>query len=88
MDFTKELSMTLTLTPEIQKYIELQIASGAYRDEEELLTEAVRALRAREERSERRAALVADLEQGIQSLEKGLGKETSAKQILSGTIRG
>jgi len=80
--------MTLTLTPEIQKYIELQIASGAYRDEEELLTEAVRALRAREERSERRAALVADLEQGIQSLEKGLGKETSAKQILSGTIRG
>jgi len=80
--------MTLTLTPEIQKYIELQIASGAYRDEGELLTEAVRALRAREERSERRAALVADLEQGIQSLEKGLGKETSAKQILSGTIRG
>ena len=80
--------MTLTLTPEIQKYIELQIASGAYRDEEELLTEAVRALRAREERSERRAALVADLEQGIQSLEKGLGKETSAKEILSGTIRG
>jgi len=88
MALTKELSMTLTLTPEIQKYIELQIASGAYRDEGELLTEAVRALRAREERSERRAALVADLEQGIQSLEKGLGKETSAKQILSGTIRG
>ena len=80
--------MTLTLTPEIQRYIEQQIASGAYRDECELLTEAVRALRAREERSERRAALVADLELGIQSLNQGKGKETTAKQILSGTIRG
>ena len=80
--------MSLTFAPEIKLYIEHQIASGAYRDEGELLTEAIRALRAREERSERRAALVADLEQGIQSLDQGLSKMTSARQILAGTIRG
>jgi putative addiction module CopG family antidote len=84
----EEFSMPLTLAPEIKQYIDRQIASGAYRDEGELLTEAIRALRQREERGERRAALIDDLEQGIQSLDKGLGKPTSAKQILAGTIRG
>ncbi len=78
--------MPLTLAPEIKQYMDLQIASGAYRDEGELVTEAIRALRQREERNERRAALMEDLEQGIQSLDQGLGQATSAKQILAGTI--
>ncbi len=80
--------MNQTFTPEIQRYIESQIASGAYRNQDELLTEAVRVLRTRQERAERRAALIADLEQGIQSLDQGLGIEMTAKQLLAQTIRG
>jgi putative addiction module CopG family antidote len=78
----------LTLAPEIQKYIESQMASGAYRSQEEFIAEAIRALRARDERAERRAALVADLADGIQSLDNGQGRETTAKEILSKTIGG
>lgn len=75
--------MNLMLSPEIQQYIASQIAQGAYRDENELLTEAVQVLRLRHEKAEKRARLVADLELGIRSLDQGGGKATTAKQILA-----
>lgn len=80
--------MNLTLTPELQQFVDNQIASGAFRDQSEVLTEAVRVLRAQQERAEKRAALLADLEQGIQSLNQGRGVQTTASEILAETLRG
>ena len=75
--------MSVTLSTDLQQFIASQVASGAFRDQNELLAEAVRALRMRQEKAEKRVALLNDLESGIQSLDRGLGEPTSAKQILA-----
>ena len=75
--------MTLTLKPELQQYIANRVSMGAYRNEDEAIAEAVRALRDRDERAEKRAALIADLERGVESLDRGLGTQTSARDILA-----
>ena len=80
--------MSITLSPELQYFIDSQVAQGAFRDQNELIAEAVRLLRTRQETAEKRAALVADLEQGIRSLDQGLGEPTSAKTILTEVLRG
>jgi antitoxin ParD1/3/4 len=79
--------MSVTLTPEVQQFVQKQVASGAFRDESEVLTEAVRLLRDQQERVEKRLALLADLEQGIASLNAGRGITTSATEILANMKR-
>jgi putative addiction module CopG family antidote len=75
--------MSVTLTPEVRQFVDKQVASGAFRDESEVLTEAVRALRDRQERFEKRIALLADLQRGVASLQAGRGIRTTAKEILA-----
>jgi putative addiction module CopG family antidote len=75
--------MSVTLTPEVKQFLEKQVASGAYRDESEVLTETVRLLRDQQERFEKRLALLADLEQGIASLNAGRKTTTTATEILA-----
>lgn len=79
--------MSVTLTPEVKQFVEKQVASGAFRDESEVLTEAVRLLRDQQERVEKRLALLADLEQGLVSLDAGRGITTTATEILANMNR-
>ena len=79
--------MSVTLTQEVKQFVEKQVASGAFRDESEVLTEAVRLLRDQQERVEKRLALLADLEQGLVSLDAGRGITTTATEILANMNR-
>jgi len=75
--------LPVSLAPDVEQYVAGQLASGAFRSREELLTAAVRTFRNREEQAEKRAALVADLEAGLGSLDAGQGATTSAGAILA-----
>jgi putative addiction module CopG family antidote len=61
--------MNVRLSPEHEALVREKIASGAYRDEAEVIGDALAALNQREE--ERRAALVAALEEGEADLREG-----------------
>ena len=50
--------MSVTFSTDLQQFIASQVASGAFRDQNELLAEAVRALRMRQEKAEKRVALL------------------------------
>jgi putative addiction module CopG family antidote len=73
----------IALAPDVEHFLNSQLANGAYRSREEILNEALRTLRQRNEQSEKRAALIADIEAGLQSLDQGNGVQTSACEILA-----
>jgi putative addiction module CopG family antidote len=78
----------IALSPDVEQYVTSQLASGAFRSREELLTAALRTLRHRDEQAQKRAALVDDLEAGIRSLDAGKGVATSAREILAAVRSG
>lgn len=64
--------MNLSLTEELEAWIEARVASGLYRSSSEVVREALRLLREREELKElRRAELRAAIAKGVAELEKG-----------------
>lgn len=65
--------MSVTLTAEQEREIAERIASGRYPSAERVIGAALAALRQVEELEATRAALVADIDQGIASLDAGLG---------------
>lgn len=74
--------MTRLSDPEIQAFVDREVAAGTYDSEEALLQEAVKLLRAA---SEARDALIADLQRGQDDLVAGrsrpLGKGDAAALI-------
>ena len=75
--------MNVTLTPELEEYVAEKVAAGTYESASEMVHEALRALREKEAYERKRAALIADIQEGIDSLDRGEGIRTSAKQILA-----
>ena len=73
----------LTFSPDVEQYVAGQLASGAFRSREELLTAALRNFRNRDEQAQKRVALIADLEAGRRSLDAGQGVVTNAAAILT-----
>ena len=73
----QESLMKVSLTPELERFVQERIASGRYRSESEVLEAALSLLREREEREREReaklAALRADIDEGIASLDRGEG---------------
>ena len=59
--------MNVSLTPELEKYINDKVASGRYASASEVVREA---LRVHEEREQKLASLRADIEEGLRSLEE------------------
>ena len=57
-----------SLPPELQQFAEQQIASGKYRDEQELIQDSVRLLRDREQQLDK---LREDLCVGLEEIERG-----------------
>ncbi len=72
-----------TLPPELEKYIDREIASGKYRSADEVICEALRLLREREERLDR---LRADLDAGLDQIARGevidLADEASERKFF------
>ena len=64
--------MNISLPAELEAFIAERIASGHYRSPDDVIGEALRLLRADEEEQQiRLAALRADINEGIASLERG-----------------
>lgn len=60
--------MNVSLTPELEQYINDKVASGRYASASEVVREA---LRLHEEREKKLAALRADIEAGLRDIEQG-----------------
>ncbi len=66
--------MATNLSPENEQFIENVIASGLYHDRDEALNRAVELLKKREQ-------LIRDVNQGIDQLERGEGKDWNMEEI-------
>jgi antitoxin ParD1/3/4 len=60
--------MTITLSPELESFVKSQIASGAYTSADEVLRNALKLL---EEREHKLQLLRADIQEGIDQLDRG-----------------
>lgn len=66
--------MNVSLTPELERYIEEKISSGRYRSASEVVRESVRLMQQiEEERGVRLAALRREVDIGLAELDRGEG---------------
>ena len=72
--------MPTTLPPDVRQFVDNAIASGEYQSEDEVLVSAVRVLR---ELKERHEALRRDIQQAIESLDRGEGTPLNMDEIKS-----
>lgn len=70
--------MPTTLPPDVRQFVDNAIASGEYQSEDEVLVSAVRVLR---ELKERHEALRRDIQQAIESLDRGEGTPLNMDEI-------
>ena len=72
--------MLTALPPDVRQFVDNAIASGEYQSEEEVLVSAVRVLR---ELMERHEAIRRDIQQAIESLDRGDGTPLNMDEIKS-----
>lgn len=66
--------MNVSLTPELDRYVEEKVKSGRYRSASEVVRESLRVMQhVEEERQARLAALRRDIDRGADELDRGLG---------------
>lgn len=66
--------MNVSLTPELERYINEKVEAGSYRSASEVVRESVRLMqRVEEDRAARLAALRRDINEGIAQLDRGEG---------------
>ncbi len=70
--------VTQPLPPELGQFVQQQIASGKYRSEDELVVDAVRVLR---EVNARQQQFRADVQLGIDQLDRGEANEYDVAQL-------
>jgi len=75
--------MNVSLTPELEQYVAGKVATGMYQTASEVVREALRALREKEEGGAKLESLRADLDAALHSLDAGRGKPGSAKKTLA-----
>lgn len=71
--------MSYAFPPELHGLVQTELASGRYKDEDELLLEAVRSLRERESHAEQ---FRQDLQARIERVDRGEGIELEDEQAL------
>ena len=77
-------TLTITLRDDDQHFIETALKSGRYVSENEIVADALAALRAREERRQARTAeLRAKIKVGIDQLDRGECAEWSAEDVMA-----
>ena len=81
--------MNVSLTPEIDKLVKMKVESGLYNSASEVIREALRLLKSRDDLNEGRInALKSDIPKGISSLDDGKGVEMTEDLFNSITKRG
>jgi antitoxin ParD1/3/4 len=79
--------MNVSLTPELERYINEKVEEGSYRSASEVVRESVRLMqRVEEDRAARLAALRRDINEGIAQLDRGEwvdGEEAFAEVLES-----
>ncbi|HYW09711.1 MAG TPA: type II toxin-antitoxin system ParD family antitoxin [Longimicrobium sp.] len=83
--------MNVSLTPELDRYVEEKVKSGRYRSASEVLRESLRAMQqAEEEREARLVALRREVGRGVDELDRGLGVngEQAFARVLEEIERG
>lgn len=79
--------MNVSLTPELERYINEKVEGGSYRSASEVVRESVRLMqRVEEDRAARLAALRRDIDEGIAQLDRGEwvdGEEVFAEVLES-----
>ena len=68
--------MNVSLTPELDRYVEGKVKSGRYRSASEVLRESLRIMQqVEEERQARLTALRREIDRGVDELDRGLGMD-------------
>lgn len=83
--------MNVSLTPELDRYVEEKVRSGQYRSASEVLRESLRVLqRLDEERQARLDALRQKIDRGLDELDRGMGVdgEEAFDRVLAEIERG
>lgn len=83
--------MNVSLTPELDRYVEEKVRSGQYRSASEVLRESLRVLqRIDEERQARLDALRQKIDRGLDELDRGMGVdgEEAFDRVLAEIERG
>jgi antitoxin ParD1/3/4 len=75
--------MNVSLTPQLEKYVAGKVKAGMYQTASEVVREALRALQAREDSERRRRELVAELDRGLDELDRGEGEQVRATDVLA-----
>lgn len=75
--------MNVSLTPQLEKYVSGKVKAGMYQTASEVVREALRALQAREDSERRRRELIAELDRGLDELDRGEGETVRATDILA-----
>jgi len=74
--------MNVSLTPQLEIYIKQKVATGMYNSVSEVVREALRLLEERDSlQAMKLEALKADIQLGLDSLERGDGKPMDIEQI-------
>ncbi len=75
--------MNVSLTPELDKLVKMKVESGLYNSASEVVREALRLLKSRDDlNTSRISALKSDIQKGISSLDDGLGVERTEELII------
>jgi antitoxin ParD1/3/4 len=78
--------MNVSLTPELERYINEKVEGGSYRSASEVVRESVRLMqRVEEDRAARLAALRRDINEGIAQLDRGEGID--GEQVFAEILR-
>ena len=76
--------MNVSLTPELDKLVKMKVESGLYNSASEVVREALRLLKSRDDLTESRIdALKSDIQKGVSSLDDGMGVEMTEELFNS-----
>jgi antitoxin ParD1/3/4 len=74
--------MDVKLTPELEKWVQDRLATGMYTSESEVVREALRLMQRQEELYDnQRRELRAELEEGIEQLDRGEGRSFDSSAV-------
>lgn len=80
--------MNVSLTPELQEWIAGKVASGRYQSASEVVREALRCLKARDEMKELRLReLRRDVDAGFEQVDRGEATEYASGSALAEAIK-
>jgi antitoxin ParD1/3/4 len=75
-------AMNISLTPQLERYVKQKVTSGMYNSVSEVVREAIRLLEERDRMQEMKLqALRADIQQGLDELDRGEGKSLDVESI-------